>query len=135
MKVRLNTIGIPAFRHEGLVLGRAWVEFDMLAVPESIAQTIVAYHGKFLRTHPDDVGEWAKVGLRLTPDNRLVPIEAAPVDPVLAERELRRAAANARAAAAEAPETSSGDAAGAELGEQPDDDGAPARGGRRRGAR
>lgn len=72
--MRLCTIGIPFFQHDGLAVGSGWTPFDY-ATADKLARTSFRDHaGRFVRIHPDDVGELTGFGLTLD-NGRVVPIE------------------------------------------------------------
>lgn len=63
--MRLTTIGVPGFQHDGFSVGDGWSKFDY-AVADTKAQAAFRAHvGRFVRIHPDDVGELAPLGLVL----------------------------------------------------------------------
>lgn len=65
MIVRLATVGVPQFRHASISVGAGW---SVCRIAEDDTDSIAClrnYVGRFLRIHPDDAGELAKVGLAL----------------------------------------------------------------------
>jgi hypothetical protein len=63
VKLRLCTIGVPRFMHEGLDVRGAWQEVDFAKAPKSARQVLVDFTGRTIQVHPDDVGELTKHGL------------------------------------------------------------------------
>jgi hypothetical protein len=61
--LRVCTIAVPRFCHDGLEVDGAWREFDFKKAPKSAQQAFLDYAGHFVQVHPDDLGELAKLGL------------------------------------------------------------------------
>lgn len=55
--------GIPGFQSDGLVVGPAWVGVDLGALAPPARAALIKYSGRFVRVHPDDVGQLAAHGL------------------------------------------------------------------------
>lgn len=78
MRVRVCTIGVPAFRHDGLVVGKGWTALELEELAPAARAALVEYAGRFVQIHPDDVGELAAIGLGVV-GGKLV--EVAKVEP------------------------------------------------------
>jgi hypothetical protein len=63
MGLRICTIIVPRFCHDGLEVDTAWREFDFKKAPKPAQQAFLDYAGQFVQVHPDDQGELAKLGL------------------------------------------------------------------------
>lgn len=63
--MRLTTIGIQFFQHDGLSVGVGWSEFDYKAADRKARASFRDHVGRFVKIHPDDLGELAKLGLAL----------------------------------------------------------------------
>lgn len=64
--MRLTTIGIPCFQHDGLVVtGNTWSHFDYATADPKAQDAFRTYTGSHVRIHPEDVGELAGLGLAL----------------------------------------------------------------------
>lgn len=83
--MRVTTINVDKFQHDGLVADRGWTDFRYAKADAKAQESFCAHVGRFIRIHPEDVGELAGLGLTLDGD-RIVeapkPGPAAPVDPV-----------------------------------------------------
>jgi hypothetical protein len=69
--MRLTTINVEKFQHDGLVVDRGWTEFNFGEAGPLAQQAFRDHVGRFVRIHPDDVGELARIGLALE-DGRIV---------------------------------------------------------------
>ena len=65
MALRLTTIGIRFFQHDGLTVGDAWHEFDYAKADKKARQAFRDHVGRFVKIHPEDIPELAKLGLAL----------------------------------------------------------------------
>jgi hypothetical protein len=63
--VRICTIEVPRFVHDGLEVVEAWRPVDIAKLAKPARQTLVDYTGRFIQIHPEDLGELAKVGLEI----------------------------------------------------------------------
>lgn len=72
--MRLTTIGIPFFQHDGLAAGTGWSEFDYKVADKRARASFREHVGRFVKIHPEDLGELAKVGLALE-DGRIVDLK------------------------------------------------------------
>ena len=72
--MRLTTIGIEFFQHDGLAVGRGWCEFDYAAADRKARAAMRDHVGRFVKIHPDDVAELGKLGLALK-DGRIVELK------------------------------------------------------------
>lgn len=63
--MRLTTIGIDFFQHDGVTVGTGWSEFDYAAADANARGSLRAHVGRFVKIHPDDVDELAEFGLAL----------------------------------------------------------------------
>lgn len=84
--MRLTTIGIPGFQHDGFVVTDRWGEFDYCAASEKARAAFRTYVGHFVMIHPYDLGELAELGLalelgRIVEVAREPPPAAGPADP------------------------------------------------------
>jgi hypothetical protein len=61
--IRICTIGVPRFVHDGFEAVSAWREFDFAKASEAAQQAFLDYHGQFVQVHPDDGAELARAGL------------------------------------------------------------------------
>lgn len=71
MKIRLCTIGVPRFKHEGIEVAAVWREFNFAKAPKSARQALIDFAGRLVQIHPDDVPELAKNGLEQYEDGGL----------------------------------------------------------------
>ena len=76
--MRLTTIGVPFFQHDGVAVGAGWSEFDYGKADRKARESLREHVGRFVKIHPDDVAELARHGLGLE-NGRLV--ELRPADP------------------------------------------------------
>jgi hypothetical protein len=63
--MRLTTIGIQFFQHDGVVVGAGWSEFDYAAADRKARESFREHYGRFFKVHPDDLGELADAGLAI----------------------------------------------------------------------
>lgn len=61
MAVRICTVGVPRFCHDGLVVDEAWRDFDFAKAAAPARKAFLEYFGQFVRVHPDDEAELAKL--------------------------------------------------------------------------
>jgi hypothetical protein len=61
--MRICTIEVPKFQHEGLEAVSGWRQFDFAKAEKPAQQAFLDYVGQFVQIHPDDAGELAKLGL------------------------------------------------------------------------
>ena len=71
MALRLTTIGVRFFQHDGLAVGTGWHAFDYAEADKKAKASFREHVGRFVKIHPDDVGELGKLGLGLK-DGRVV---------------------------------------------------------------
>jgi len=72
--MRLTTINVEKFQHDGLVVDKGWTLFNYAKAEPKAQQSFRDHVGRFVRIHPDDVGELVKLGLALD-ENRLVEVK------------------------------------------------------------
>lgn len=82
--MRLTAHGVSKFQHDGLVVGESFSEFDYARAEKKTQEAFRAFVGRFVRIHPDDVDELAKLGLALE-GGRIVVLEPVKAEPVKAE--------------------------------------------------
>lgn len=63
--MRLTTIGIQRFQHDGVDVGTGWSTFDYVKADAKAQESLRAHVGRFIKIHPDDLGELAALGLAL----------------------------------------------------------------------
>ena len=74
--MRLTANGVTCFQHDGVSVGNGgWTEFDYKAADKRARASFRDHVGRFIRIHPDDLGELAKLGLALE-DGRIVELKA-----------------------------------------------------------
>lgn len=61
--VRICTIVVPRFVHDGLEVVGAWRPVDLAKLTKPARQALIDYVGVFVQVHPEDVSELAKAGL------------------------------------------------------------------------
>lgn len=76
MRVRACTIGVPHFQHDGLVVGKGWTALDVDEMAPPARAALLAYTGRFVQIHPDDVAKLPEAGLELR-GGKLVEVEVA----------------------------------------------------------
>ena len=72
--MRLTTIGVPFFQHDGLAVGTGWHEFDYSKADRKARESFREHVGRFVKLHPEDVGELGRLGLALK-DGRIVELK------------------------------------------------------------
>jgi len=72
MGIRVTTLRVPRFCHDGLVVGGGWTELDLAAMAPPARQALVDHVGRFVQIHPEDVAHLADHGLALV-GGKLVP--------------------------------------------------------------
>ncbi len=72
--MRLTTSGVNFFQHDGFTVGTGWHEFDYAAADKKAKASFRDHVGRFVKIHPEDVGELAKHGLALK-DGRVVELK------------------------------------------------------------
>lgn len=77
MAIRITALGVPVFKTKLLAVGVNWTELPKVVDPALRAE-LVDYAGRFIRIHPEDVGNLGELGLELV-DGKLV--EAAKKSP------------------------------------------------------
>lgn len=78
--MRLTTINVEKFQHDGLVVDKGWTSFHY-AKADALAQAAFREHvGRFVRIHPDDVCTLTKLGLALE-NGRVVEAKPEPSKP------------------------------------------------------
>jgi hypothetical protein len=75
--MRLTTIGIEFFQHDGIAVGRGWSEFDYKSADKAARASFRDHVGRFVKIHPDDIGELAGAGLAFDDAGRIVEIKPA----------------------------------------------------------
>lgn len=82
MGIRVCTIGVPRFCHDGLVVGSSWTELDVEGMHKATRAALVEHTGRFVQIHPDDHSKLGDLGLELK-GGRLVerPATAKPAAP------------------------------------------------------
>lgn len=60
MKIRLCTIGVPRFLHDGLEAVDSWREFDVAKAAEPARKAFIEHTGRYVQVHPDDEVELSK---------------------------------------------------------------------------
>jgi hypothetical protein len=63
--MRLTTIGVNFFQHDGIAVGTGWTEFDYAEVDKKARASFREHVGRFIKIHPDDLGELVELGLVL----------------------------------------------------------------------
>jgi len=72
--MRLTTIGVNFFQHDGFAIGTGWHEFDYAEADKKARASFREHVGRFAKIHPEDVGELTKHGLALK-DGRVVELK------------------------------------------------------------
>jgi hypothetical protein len=63
--MRLTTIGVNFFQHDGFAVGTGWHEFDYSEADKKARASFREHVGRFAKIHPDDIGALAEFGLKL----------------------------------------------------------------------
>lgn len=61
--MRLCTIGVPRFVHDGLEVSERWADLEVGRLAPPALQALVDHAGRFVQVHPDDEQQLAEHGL------------------------------------------------------------------------
>lgn len=77
MAIRIATLGVPLFQHDGLVVNESWTPFDPDTAAAAARKAFVTYVGRFVQVHPADVAALEQHNMRLE-GGRIVDAAAQP---------------------------------------------------------
>ncbi len=77
MEIRISTIGVPLFKHAGLVVTGSWSALEIEGLEPRARAALLQFTGRLIKIHPHDVAKLPGIGLELR-GKQLV--EVAPVE-------------------------------------------------------
>jgi hypothetical protein len=81
MQVRLCTINVKLFQHDGLRVGSSWGPLELDGIAPETRAALITFTGRLIRVHPDDVAALRSIGLDLVGGKVVEAAKAKPATP------------------------------------------------------